>query len=41
MFVAMSEVNEGVLLFFEGVCQFGSGGGPVVSDVCQVFPAAF
>ncbi len=41
MFVVVSEGTQGELLFFEGVCQVGSGGGPVVSDVCQVFPAAF
>ena len=41
MVVAMSELDKGVLLFFVGVCQFGSGGGPVVREVCQVFPAAF
>ena len=41
MFVVVLEVDEGELLFFEGVCQVGSGGGPIVNDVCQVFPAAF
>ena len=41
MVVAVSVLDEGEVLFFVGVCQFGSGGGPVVSDVCQVFPAAF
>ena len=41
MVVAVSVLDEGEVLFFVGVCQFGSGGGPVVRDVCQVFPAAF
>ena len=41
MFVVMLEVDEGELLFFEGVCQVGSGGGLIVSDVCQVFLAVF
>ncbi len=41
MVVVVLEVDDGELLFFEGVCKVGSGSGPVVSDVYQVFPAAF
>ena len=39
--VGIPGVGEGECLCFAIVCHFGSGVGPVVSEDCQVCPAAF